>query len=202
MSDPTPTRPGPDRTRPTWVRAAMLSLCFVALLWVMEVVDAATGNRLDDLGIRPRSGEGLLGIVFAPVLHFGWSHLAANTIPALVLFFLVLVSGIARGLEATVVVWVVAGVGVWLFSPGDTITAGTSVLIFGWLVYLMLRGVFNRRVGEILLGVVVLIVYGGLLLGVLPGRSGVSWQGHLFGALGGGLAAYLLAERTREPISS
>lgn len=189
-----PTRPSPTRPTPTWVRAGLLAVGFVALLWVLEAIDAASGNDLDQLGIRPRSGEGLLGVVFAPLLHFGWSHLESNTVPALVLAFLVLVSGIGRGLAATAVIWIVSGVGVWLFSPGNSITAGASVLIFGWLVYLMVRGVFNRRVGEILLGLALLVLYGGLLLGVLPGTPGVSWQGHLFGAIGGALAAWLLAD--------
>jgi len=172
----------------------LLALGFVALLWLLEAIDAASGNDLDHLGIRPRAGEGLLGVLFAPLLHFGWGHLESNTIPALMLAFLVLVSGIGRGLAATAVIWIVSGLGVWLVSPGNSITAGASVLIFGWLVYLMVRGVFSRRIGQILLGVILLVGYGGLLLGVLPGQPGVSWQGHLFGAIGGAIAAWLLAD--------
>lgn len=193
-----PARQAPGRPSPTWVRAGLLAVGFVALLWVLEAIDVASGNDLDQLGIRPRSGEGLVGVVFAPVLHFGWGHLESNTVPALVLAFLVLASGIGRGLAATAVIWIVSGLGVWLFSPGNSITAGASVLIFGWLVYLMARGVFNRRIGQILLGVVLLVLYGGLLLGVLPGTPGVSWQGHLFGAIGGALAAWLLADDAQD----
>jgi membrane associated rhomboid family serine protease len=153
-------------------------------------------NELDQYGVQPRDGEGLLGILFAPVLHAGWDHLSANTLPALVLGFLTLVSGIARGLMATVVIWVVGGVGVWLVAPSNSIHLGASVLIFGWLVYLMVRGIFTRRAGEIILGMVLFFMYGGLLLGVLPGQPGISWQGHLFGAIGGGLAAWMVGERT------
>jgi len=182
------------RPTPTWVRAGLLALGFVAVLWLLEAVDVASGHDLDRLGIRPRSGEGLLGVVLAPLLHFGWGHLESNTIPALVLAFLVLLSGVGRGLAATAVIWIVSGLGVWLVSPGNSITAGASVLIFGWLVYLMVRGLFNRRIGQIVLGVVLMVMYGGLLLGVLPGQPGVSWQGHLFGAVGGALAAWLLAD--------
>lgn len=181
-----------------WARAGVQSVGFVALLWVIEVVDASLGGSLDDYGITPRSDEGLLGILLAPLLHAGWGHLVANTLPALVLFFLVLVSGIGRGLAATAIIWLVGGLGVWLVSPANTITLGASVLIFGWLVYLMVRGVFSRSAGEIILGMVLFFLYGGLLLGVLPGTPGVSWQGHLFGAVGGGLAAAWLSEpRTR-----
>ncbi|WP_134766811.1 rhomboid family intramembrane serine protease [Nocardioides sp. 1609] len=170
---------------------------FVALLWLIEIIDALADHRLDQYGVRPRSDEGLVGILVAPLLHGGWLHLEANTLPALVLLFLVLVTGVARGLQATAVIWVVGGLGVWLVAPSDTVHLGASVLVFGWLVHLVLRGVFNRRVREILLGVALLVVYGSVLLGVLPGEPGISWQGHLFGALGGALAAFLLAERER-----
>ena len=180
-----------------WVSAGVQSVGFVALLWVLEIVDATTNHRLDDLGITPRSDEGLLGILFAPVLHYGWGHLSANTVPALVLFFLVLVSGIGRGLAATAIIWLVGGFGVWLVSPANTVTIGASLLIFGWLVYLMVRGIFSRSAGEIILGMVLFFLYGGLLLGVLPGQPGISWQGHLFGAVGGGLAAVWLNEPKR-----
>ena len=186
-----------DVDRPaTWVLAAVSSVAFVVLLWVIEIVDAAMNNELDQYGVQPRDGEGLLGIAFAPVLHAGWDHLSANTLPALLLGFLVLVSGIARGLTATAVVWAVGGLGVWLVAPSNSVHLGASVLIFGWLVYLMVRGIFTRRAGEIILGMVLFFMYGGLLLGVLPGQPGVSWQGHLFGAIGGGLAAWLVGERT------
>jgi membrane associated rhomboid family serine protease len=189
-----------DVDRPsTWVVAAMTSLGFVGVLWVIEIVDAAMNNELDQYGVQPREGEGLLGILFAPVLHGGWGHLSANTVPALVLGFLVLVSGVGRGLEATGVIWLVGGIGVWLVAGSGTVHLGASVLIFGWLVYLMVRGIFTRRAGEIILGMVLFFMYGGLLLGVLPGQPGVSWQGHLFGAVGGALAAWLISatdERT------
>lgn len=188
----------PPRTTPTWVRAAAWSVGFVALLWVVEAVDAASGHDLEQYGVRPRSGEGLLGIVIAPLLHVGWAHLESNTLPTLVLGFLTLLAGIGRGLAATAIIWVVGGLGVWLVAPSNSIHEGASVLVFGWLVYLVVRGVFDRRAWEIVLGVVLLIAYGGILLGVLPGHPGISWQGHLFGALGGGLAAWLLGEPERE----
>ena len=191
-----------SRRLSVWTAAGGLALGFVALLWLLEIVDAASGYNLDDDGVRPRSTVGLLGIVFAPLLHAGWAHLEANTLPALVLFFLVLLGGIGRGLAATGVIWVVSGIGVWLVAPANTVTIGASGLIFGWLVYLVLRGFFTGRPGQILLGVVLFLLYGGLLWGVLPGQPGVSWQGHLFGAVGGGLAAWLLAGRRSSTMSA
>jgi len=171
---------------------------FVVLLYAVEVVDTVLGNRLDAAGVLPREAEGLDGIVFAPMLHSGWDHLAANTVPLLVLGFLILLGGVARWLAVTALVWVVGGVGVWFTGGENTLHLGASVLAFGWLVYLIVRGFFSRSAQQVAIGVLLLFFYGGLLWGVLPGQPGVSWQGHLFGAVGGFLAAWWLGRRDRE----
>ena len=176
-----------------WARAAAFSVGFVALLWAIELADVLLPARLDEEGVRPRSEDGLWGILFAPLLHAGWGHLIANSLPLLVLGFFVFLSGIGRALAATAVIWVVGGLGTWLIAPEHTVHVGASVIVFGWLTYLMLRGIFARNEGQIALGAVILVLYGGALWGVLPGQPGISWQGHLFGAIGGGLAAWWLA---------
>ncbi len=186
------------REIPAWGWAAVITFVFVALLWVIEAVDTAMGNDLDQYGVQPRSDEGLLGIVFAPLLHGGWDHLSANSGPTLVLLFLALVTGLARGLLATAIIWVVGGVGVWLVAGSNSVHIGASGLVFGWIVYLAVRGVFNRNLWHIVLGLGVLFIYGGVLWGVLPGQPGVSWQGHLFGAVGGAIAAFLLSDDRME----
>ena len=181
--------------RPAWQQAAVLTGGFVALLWVLEIVDATSGHPLDAYGVQPRSEDGLVGVAVAPLLHFGFEHLLSNTVPVLVLGFLTLATGIARGLLATAIIWVVGGLGVWLVAQPGSNHAGASVLIFGWIVFLIVRGFLNRRSTEILIGVAVFLLYSGALLGVLPGQPGISWQGHLFGAIGGFLAARLLVAR-------
>ncbi len=186
------------RDTPASVRALTVISGFVALLYVIEVVDTVLDHRLDREGIEPQQVDGLPGILFAPLLHLGWEHLLGNTVPLLVLGFLVLVSGVRLWAGVTAITWVVGGVGTWLVAPPNTIHLGASVLIFGWLVFLLLRGFVTGRVRQILLGVVILFLYGGILWGVLPGQPGISWQGHLFGAVGGAIAALLLSER-RQP---
>lgn len=183
------------RSADEWSTAGAWVAGFVALLWVAEAVDTVLGNSLDGEGIRPGSVDGLVGILFAPLLHAGFAHLVANTVPLLVLGFLVLLSGLSQGLAVTAVVWVVGGLGTWLTGGAGTVHLGASGLVFGWLAFLLVRGFFTRRPAEILVGVGVLVVYGGLLLGALPGTPGVSWQGHLFGAVSGVLAAWWLAGR-------
>lgn len=178
----------PRRSRP--LVAAQVIAVFVVLLYVVELVDTLDRNRLDGYGIRPREVDGLDGIVFAPLLHHGWGHLVANTVPLLVFGFLILLAGVARWAAVTAVVWLVGGVGTWLTGQPHSLHLGASVLAFGWLVYLLLRGIFARDASQVALGAILLFMYGGILYGVLPGQPGISWQGHLFGALGGALAAY------------
>jgi len=175
--------------RPTWQQAAIVIAAFVALLWVVEVINAASGGDLTDDGIRPRQLGGLWGVLWAPLLHANFTHLESNTIPLLILGFLVLLGGLVRFGIVTAIVWLVSGIGVWLLGGTNTVVVGASGLAFGWLAYIIVRGVFTRRLVQLALGVVILLVYGGLLWGVLPGASGVSWQAHLFGAVGGILAA-------------
>jgi membrane associated rhomboid family serine protease len=185
-----------DPTR-GWVRAAGVVAAFVALLWVIEIVDAVTAGDLDRYGIEPRSEDGLVGIAVAPLLHSGWTHLEANSVPLLVLGLIVAVVSTARFFGVIAWTWVVSGLGVWLVAPSNSVTVGASGLVFGLLAYLLVVGFLERRAIGILVSVGVFLLYGGVLLGVLPGEPGVSWQGHLFGAVGGVLAAYHLANRRR-----
>ncbi len=183
-----------DPTR-GWVRAAGVVAAFVALLWLVEIVDAVTAGSLDRYGIEPRSQGGLVGILAAPLLHSGWTHLEANSVPLLILAFLVAAASTARLFGVLAWAWLVSGLGVWLVGPPNSVTVGASGLVFGLLTYTMVVGFLERRPIGILIGVGVFLVYGSVLLGALPGEPGVSWQGHLFGAVGGVLAAYHLASR-------
>ncbi|OBK12631.1 rhomboid family intramembrane serine protease [Mycobacterium asiaticum] len=192
--------------KPRWAVGATTIITFVALLYVIELIDQLSGDRLDHNGIRPLTTDGLWGIVFAPVLHANWQHLIANTVPMLVLGFLMTLAGLSRFVWATAIVWILGGFGTWLIgnvgsSCGPTDHIGASGLIFGWLSFLLVFGVFVRRVWDIVIGLAVLFVYGGVLLGALPRLGmcgGVSWQGHLCGALAGVAAAYLLSAPERK----
>lgn len=170
---------------------------FVALLWVLEGIDTVLDNQLDLYGIQPRDQDGAIGILMAPLLHGGWAHLVSNTVPLLVLGFLLGLAGVGYALGVTAIVWLVGGIGVWLVGPEYTLHLGASVLVFGWLTCLIVRGFVARSLRQIAVGVLVLVLYGSALWGVLPGQPGVSWQGHLFGAIGGVLAAFLLTDRDR-----
>jgi membrane associated rhomboid family serine protease len=172
---------------------------WVALLWVLEAVDTVSGHRLDGFGIEPRRGSELLDIVPSAFTHFGFGHVASNSLPLLVLGFIAALRGIARFLVVALTVIVIGGLGVWLVAPAHTNTAGASGLIFGLFGYLLVRGFVDHRALDIVVGLVVGVLYGSILWGVLPTATGVSWQGHLFGLLGGVAAAFLFRTRTAVP---
>jgi membrane associated rhomboid family serine protease len=177
------------------LRAGLLMLLLLGFLWFLEGVDQASGNALDSYGIHARELDGLPEILTAPFLHAGWQHLAGNSVPFFVLGFLVLLSGVARWVVSSLTSVVASGLCAWLLTPAGTVVLGASGLVFGWLAYLLARGLWSRRPGQVALAVVVLLVYGGLIWGVLPGVAGVSWQAHLGGAVGGVVAARYLHRR-------
>lgn len=180
------------------LHAVVVMAALLAGLWVVEGLDQLSGNALDTYGIRARDVDGLPEIFTAPLLHAGWEHLASNSVPFFALGLLVLLGGLARWAVSTLVSVVSSGLTAWLLTPAGTIVLGASGLIFGWLTYLLARGLWSRRPGQVALAVVILLVYGGLLWGVLPGNPGISWQAHLGGAVGGVLAAWLLHRRDAE----
>jgi membrane associated rhomboid family serine protease len=187
-------RLGSDRTN-----ALLLVVAMVALMWLIEVVDAVAGGRLDQYGIHPRDVDGLPEIFAAPFLHAGFGHLVSNTIPFGVMGAAIALGGLARVAVVTAVVALVSGLGTWLIAPPDTVTLGASGLVFGYATYLVARGVLSKRIVDLAVGAIVVAIWGfALLQGALP-QERISWQAHVFGAVGGIVAASLLAGRRRDP---
>jgi membrane associated rhomboid family serine protease len=168
---------------------------FVAFMWLIELVDILVFKQaLNIYGILPRQIIGLRGIVFAPFLHGGLGHLIANSLPFLILGWFVMLQETSDFFVVTGITMLVSGLGVWLFgSPGLHI--GASGVIFGYLGFLLLRGYFERNIPSILLSLIVGVLYGSTIWGVLPLQQGISWEGHLFGFIGGVVAARLLTRR-------
>ena len=171
---------------------------FVSLFWIVEFVDRFFFRGwLDRFGIAPHQFIGLRGILFAPFLHGNFPHLIANTVPFLILGWLVMLQETSDFWIVTIITMIVGGLGVWLFAAPGSVHIGASSLIFGYLGFLLLRGYFQRNVASILLSIIVGVLYGSLIWGVLPTQPGISWQGHLFGFLGGVLAARMIAKEKR-----
>ena len=169
--------------------AVLLGL-MVGAMWAIELIDQIPGTQLDSHGIRPRTVAGLGGIALAPFLHGDFAHLISNSLPFLILGGLVIAGGRGVFLGTTIFVIVAGGLGVWLTGAGNTNHIGASGLVFGYLGFLLSRGIVEKSFLWILLAVGVLIGYGGILYSVFPGQRGISWQGHLFGFLAGIIAAW------------
>jgi membrane associated rhomboid family serine protease len=191
------TRRRSDREHGLVLVAAM-----AGLMWASEILDSILGGDLDQYGIEPREADGLVGILTAPFLHADFAHLVGNTVPFLLLGAAIALSGLARVLAATAVIALVGGVGTWLVAPSNTEHIGASGIVFGYAAYLIARGLYSRNLVHLAVGVIVIGIYGStLLFGLMP-ADGISWQGHLFGAVGGVVAARLLDRRasgTRAP---
>ncbi|HAG83165.1 MAG TPA: rhomboid family intramembrane serine protease [Cyanobacteria bacterium UBA12227] len=169
----------------------------VGTMWIIEFVDLIFfRNSLNSYGILPRHIIGLRGILFAPFLHGNLLHLISNTIPFLTLGWFVMLQETSDFFGVTAITMVVSGLGVWVFGSAG-VHIGASSLIFGYLGFLLLRGYFQRNFASIMLSLIVGFLYGGAIWGVLPSVPGVSWEGHLFGFIGGILAARFLSRRKR-----
>ncbi|MBK8836426.1 MAG: rhomboid family intramembrane serine protease [Anaerolineae bacterium] len=172
-------------------RLALL-LGIVGLMWLLEIVDTLfLGQRLNSLGIHPRDLASLPNVLLAPFLHAGFTHLIANSVPFAVLGGIILARSVGEFVGVSLVILTASGLGIWQIGGSNTVHFGASGMVFGYFGYLLFRGIFERSLPSIFIAVVVAAAYGSILFGVLPGQRGVSWEGHLFGFLGGALAAWL-----------
>jgi membrane associated rhomboid family serine protease len=177
---------------------AVLLFGLLVVMWAVEVVDFLLPMvDLDQFGIRPRSQRGLLGVLLSPFLHAGFGHLLSNSLPFLLLGGLVMTGGRRLFLLLSLWLTVIGGGGVWLLGGGGTVHLGASLLIFGYLGFLLCRGIVERGIGTVIVSLGLLIVYGGMLYGVLPGQPGISWLGHLCGFLAGVAGAWVMRENAR-----
>jgi membrane associated rhomboid family serine protease len=163
---------------------------FVGFIWLVFFVDRLL--PLENFGLIPRSLKGLAGIVTLPFLHADWAHITSNSVPLIVLLLL-LAGSRANSIDIVFLISLLAGVGLWIFGR-EAIHIGASVLVFGLVGFLVCAGFFEQRLLSALIAIGVAIVYGSTLFyGVLPTQSGVSWEGHLIGAISGGLIAYYIS---------
>jgi membrane associated rhomboid family serine protease len=187
------------------LRQQISILCgFAITFWLLEISDQLFFQHLwrgglDVFGIIPRDPIGLRGVIFAPFLHGDFQHLMANTPPFLILGWLVMVNRTKDFFTVSLISSFIGGVGVWLIGATNSVHLGASILIFGYLGFLLFRSYFQRDIPSIALACVVFFLYGSVLWGVLPITQGVSWEGHLFGFIGGVVAAKILSKPRTDP---
>ncbi|MEO0457196.1 MAG: rhomboid family intramembrane serine protease [Cyanobacteria bacterium P01_A01_bin.114] len=191
-----PTQPSPQSSIIAELKAQITLLAgVVMLLWSIEIIDwLGFQGSLDRYGILPRQLIGLRGILFAPFLHGNFEHLIANTLPLITLSWLVMVREISDWVWVTLIAAITAGLGTWLVGAGTSVHIGASGIIFGYVGFLLMRGYFERSLAAIAFSLLAIFFYGGILSGILPNQPGISWEGHLFGLVGGVIAARLLAK--------
>jgi membrane associated rhomboid family serine protease len=170
----------------------MLLLGIVVFMWIVEVINTIDANRLDTDGIYGRRISHLWGILTAPFIHASFAHLIGNTIPFVFMGLIIALRGAGRLALVTLIVILVGGLGTWLVAPASVPTIGASGVVFGYAAYLFARGFFDRSGLEILVGLLVGVIWGGALVASLVPHNGISWQGHLFGLVGGVVAAAML----------
>jgi membrane associated rhomboid family serine protease len=177
-----------------WVSALKLVLCPVILIWIVEVFNSFLGHRLGSFGIYPRDVDALPGILLWPLLHGSFQHLIMNTTPLLVMGYFVALRGWRVFLKSILLIIIIGGFGVWIFGrPAYHI--GASGLVFGFFGFLITLAIYERSIATFAIASFTVFYYGGLIFGVLPSDSFVSWEGHLSGLLAGMLSARLLAVR-------
>lgn len=177
---------------------AFVAMCMVVpVLFAIEFVDWWLRAGLDiTAGIRPGHIDGLDGVIFAPFLHVDFNHLYSNSVPLILLGTFVLAAGARRFVYSTILIVLASGLGIWFTGSPNSVVIGASGVIFGYLGLLLTRGIVEHSWWNLGVGLLIGLLYGWQLLGILPADPRVSWQGHLFGFLGGAAAAVIFRRRS------
>ena len=190
------TRPDSDNAVSDARHALFVMAGVLAVLWVVQIANSVDHYGLSrHFGIVAREPSRLPDIFSAPLLHFSYSHIEANSAPLFFLGFFAAYRGIRRFVVVTLLIVVTSGLGSWLFSASHTLEVGASGVVFGYFGYVVVRGVVDRHVLDVIAAVVVALTYWSILQGVLPNDPHISWQAHLFGLIGGTAAALALRQR-------
>lgn len=195
---PDPAYASSERARTSFRLAITISFALVALLWVIQSLNWGLDLGLERFGVRPREWAGLPGVLLAPLLHSGFSHLTANSLPLLVMGTGMLYLYPSSTLVVIPAVYLGPGVAVWLFAR-ESVHLGASGLVYGLVTYVFVAGVIRRDRRAVAAALLVCFLYGSLAWGVLPIEPGVSWETHLAAALIGVILAVALRRRDIPP---
>ncbi|MCG6915344.1 rhomboid family intramembrane serine protease [bacterium BMS3Abin03] len=179
-----------EQTRQKFINGLLIPLVFPAVLWIVQVITVIFHLNLAWMGILPRTGSGLLGIITGPIIHEGFPHLISNTIPLIFLGWIIFFFFPKVAYYLFFFIYLLTGTMVWIFAR-QVYHIGASGIVYGFVSFLFFSGVFRRDNKSIALALLVTFLYGGVVWGILPGQEGISWESHLSGALSGLLSAYL-----------
>jgi len=180
-------------------KALFVMVGFIAVIWIVQLANWADHYQLSlTYGIRPRDAGSLPDIVTAPFLHFSWAHIEGNSGPLFIFGFLAAYRGVTKFLGVTALVILTSGLGAWLTESSHSVGAGASGLVFGYLGYILVRGIFDRHPIDLLIGAVMALCFAYQFSVLLP-QAGIGWQAHIGGLVGGILAGWLLRDRRAAP---
>lgn len=171
-------------TNPTIKSSIIKTLLFVLVIWCVKSIEQLFGISFRDFGVQPQEWSGLIGILFAPLIHGSYEHLFSNTLPIMILGT-VLFYGYPKSAKWAIgIVWFVSGIGVWIFAR-DSYHIGASGVTHGIFFYLLLTSILRRDKRSIALMMIAFFMYGGMVLSILPQEQHISFEYHLFGAIAG-----------------
>ena len=179
-----------DQTSSAFLRRLRIPIVFVCLLWIIHIVQRATGIDFTTLGVFPRHVEGLPGIIFTPLIHGSWEHLFSNSVSFLMLSVVLFWFYPRIALGSIVWLYFLSGLGIWIFAQPNSYHIGASGVVYGMVSLVFWSGIFRRNLKSIILALIILMLYAGLFEGIIPGKEGISWEGHLFGGIAGIILAW------------
>jgi membrane associated rhomboid family serine protease len=193
-----PTHDTRDSPPISFLESFRFPVYFTIGIWFIHIVRTVFNMGLVDWGIYPREAYGLRGILFAPVLHGDWAHIASNSVPFLVCATMIIYFYPRVALRSFVMIYFVTGFCVWLFARAGVYHIGLSYVVYGLVSFIFWTGVFRRSIRGIILALIIVTFYSGMFAGVLPTtevlQKNISWESHLMGAIIGVLAAYFYKE--------
>ena len=172
------------------IQALHFPISFIIILWIVQIVRSALNMSLGAYGIYPRAVDGLKGIFLAPLIHGDYHHLISNSVPLIVLTFIIYLFYRRVALASFLLIYVLTGFAVWLFAR-PVYHIGASGLVYGLVAFVFWNGIFRRNMKSIVLALVVTILYSGYFMGILPNQEGISWESHLFGGVVGIFVSFL-----------
>ena len=175
-------------------RAVEVGLAWVGALLLVEMIDFSMGNRLDAFGILPRNWMGLIGVITSPLLHADFSHLMANAGPMALLLAILFSDNRYRPKSSLAMIWLVSGLGTWLIGR-PAIHIGASSIIYGLVSFLIVASLWMKSWRALFFSLLVFFLFGSLFYGIFNVHAGVSWEGHLSGALAGVWVAWVMHGR-------
>ncbi|NYI89313.1 membrane associated rhomboid family serine protease [Amycolatopsis endophytica] len=182
-------------------KALWVMVGFLALIWIVQIFNWAADYRLSfDFGIESRNVGSLPEIFTAPFLHGSWGHIEGNSGPLFIFGFLAAYRGVRKFFAVTALIIVGSGLGVWFIAGENTVTVGASGVVLGYFGYIIVRGLFDRRPIDIVIGLVMALCFAYQFAALLPAEEGISWQGHLFGFAAGVIGGWVFRERRRKQV--